>query len=101
MSLLIGHGSVFDAVRDDEKFAFLQPNIPVSKLHPKPALDDEEQLVFIIVVVPNEWPLELHELDQLAAEFTDDLRLPVLGKQRKFFREVHLVHYSIIATLLY
>jgi hypothetical protein len=81
---------VFDAPRHDEEFALFQPNVPVAKLHAKAALDHQEQLVLVIVVVPDELALEFDQLDELAVQLASDLRLPVGGEAGKLVAEIDL-----------
>jgi hypothetical protein len=45
---------VFDAFRDDEHFARRQMHRAVAKIDPQVALDDEEGLVGLLVIVPDE-----------------------------------------------
>jgi hypothetical protein len=47
VSLLLGNRPVFDATRHDQEFTLLQPDVPISELHPKPALDDQEEFVLL------------------------------------------------------
>ncbi|HWG46550.1 MAG TPA: hypothetical protein VN688_27560 [Gemmataceae bacterium] len=57
--LLVGDGPVFDPTGDDQELALFQPDVPIPKLHAKPASDDQEEFVFVVVVVPQEWPWNL------------------------------------------
>jgi hypothetical protein len=43
----------------------------------------EEQLVLVLVVMPDELALELHELHVLAVQLADDLRVPMRIEQRQ------------------
>jgi hypothetical protein len=58
----------------------------------KRPVDDQEQFVLVVVVVPDERPLEFDQLDHLAVQLTDDFRLPVVAELRQFLAEIHLVH---------
>ena len=64
----------------------------ISKLHPKTALDHQEQLVISIVVMPHERSLEFDQFHLLAVQFANDFRLPMLLDERQFLYEVHLFH---------
>jgi hypothetical protein len=90
--LLLGDGPVFDATRHDQEFALFQPDVPIPKLHAKPAFDDEEEFVLVVVVVPDERPVELDQLDLLAVQLADDRRLPRVAERRQLLAEVHLLH---------
>ena len=65
MRFLISHGSMFDALRYDQELAFLQPNVAIPKLHPKTALQHQEKLILLAVVMPRERPLKLDQFDLL------------------------------------
>jgi hypothetical protein len=58
--------------------------VPIPELHAEPALHYEEQFVLVIVVVPDEWPLELDEFHLLALQLTDDLRFSADDALRSF-----------------
>lgn len=57
----------------------------VAVLHFEFALDDEEEFVFGLVVVPDEFPTKLDQLDVLPIQFGDDFGRPVVGELVKFF----------------
>ena len=76
----------------DEELAFLQPDFSVPVLHAEPALHDEEQLVLVVVLVPDELAEQLHQLDVLAVQFADDLGLPVLVEESQLLGQVYLAH---------
>ena len=67
-------GPMLDAARHDQELALLDPLLPIAKVHPESAPDDQEQLVFVLVVMPDELPLELHQLHVLAVQLADDAR---------------------------
>jgi hypothetical protein len=80
MGLFVGDRPVFDASRHDQAFPFLQPDVAIPKFHSKSALYDKEQLVFVVVVVPDERSLELDQFDLLAVQFADDFGFPQVGE---------------------
>lgn len=75
---LVGDWAVLDLVWDNDKFTFLEPDVPVAKLHAKSAFDHEKHLVFIVMMVPEELSLKLDQLDELAVELTNNPRAPVV-----------------------
>src|SRR5262245_3789913 len=83
---------MFDATGDDQEFALFEPDVPIPELHAEAALDHEEEFVLVVVVVPDERPLELHQLHLLAVQFTHDLRLPLLAEQRQLLGQVDFLH---------
>ncbi len=86
--LLVSHSAMFDAPRHDEDFSLVQRHTAVPELHPHASLPDEKQLVLIVMMMPDEFPLELHELDLLAVEACHDLRAPMLGETGEFVVEI-------------
>jgi hypothetical protein len=85
-------GPMLDASRNDEELSFPERDIPIAKLHDEAATNDEEELVFVFVLMPHELPLELHELDLLAVEFPDDLGIPLRVEQRELLAEIDLLN---------
>src|SRR5262245_63789017 len=74
---------MLDAARHDEELACVERHATIAKFHDEAAVDDEKQLVFVLVVMPHELALELHELDVLTVQLADDFRVPVGVKQRE------------------
>ena len=97
MDLLSGDGAMLDATGDDEEFALREGYGAVAKLHLEGALKDQEHLIFGVVLVPDEFTLELDELDVLAVQFADDPGSPVVEEEAQFFSQVYLVHGAIVA----
>src|SRR5262249_10589209 len=77
LDLLIGHRPVLNLPRHDDELPLLDPHRPVAILHAEATLHDLETLVFVVVMVPDERPEELHELHLLTIQLTDDFGLPV------------------------
>ena len=90
--LLLGDGPVLDALRDHDDIARADLDFPVPKLHGHPPPDDVEQLVLFIVGMPEEFPLNLGELDVLAIELGNDLRSPLVLEQTELLGERNGVH---------
>src|SRR5688572_6474626 len=80
LHFLFRYGAVLDAAGHDQEFPFLQPDVAVPELHAETALHDHEELVLMLVVMPDEFALELRELHMLAVELADDLGAPVIGE---------------------
>src|SRR5262249_47433164 len=73
----------------------LKPDLPVPELHAEPPLHDQEQLVLVLVPVPDELAQELHQLDVLAVEFADDPGAPAVGEAGELLGEVDLLHRAV------
>jgi hypothetical protein len=100
VDFLLGDRPVFDATGNDQELAFLQPDVPIPERHVEAALHHQEQLVLVVVVVPDELALELDPLDLLAVQFADDRRISVVAKPRQLLAEVDLPYdASIFSTL--
>src|SRR5262245_40663722 len=83
---------MLDATGHDQELALLQPNVPVPELHAEAALDHEEKLVLVVVMVPDERTPELDQFDLLTVQFAHDPGLPLLGEPGELLPEVDLLH---------
>ena len=75
MGLALRDRTVLDAARDDDELALVQRQDAVAELHVEPPVHHEEKLVLGVVSMPDELALELDELDVLAVQLADDLRI--------------------------
>jgi hypothetical protein len=91
-ALFLSDWLVLDAARDHHELALLDPLVAVAIFHAEAALNDEEQLVFVVVVVEDKLSLDFVEFHVLAVKFGGDLGLPVLGDLRELFDKVDLGH---------
>jgi len=83
---------MLNSARHHNELAFLQPNRLVAKFNPKTSLYHQKHFVFVLMVMPDEFALQLIELDQLAIEFSRNVGLPVLVDLGKFVGDVDFVH---------
>lgn len=83
---------MLDIPWDDDEFAFFDPDMSVPELHAKTAFDNEEQLVFVLMMVPHEFALKLHQLDELTVELANDSGAPMLFQQSELCAEIDLLH---------
>ncbi len=74
----ISDGKVFDTVRDDDEFAFLNGYFPVAKAHPQTPLHNEEQFILHFVVVPDKLPLYLDQLHERVVQLTNHFGFPMV-----------------------
>jgi hypothetical protein len=91
-AFFVGYWTVLDAARYDDEFAFFDPLVVVAEIHAETAFNDQEELVFVVVMVEDKFSFELVELYVLAVELGGDVRLPVLGNPGKFIGDVDLGH---------
>ena len=96
VNFVVGDGLMFHAMRHDDEFAFAHQGFAflgaVEKFHAQGALEDEEEFVLGVVVVPDELAFHLHQLHVGIVQFTDNFRGEVIGKLRELFGDVHLFH---------
>ncbi len=85
LDLFVCDGKMFGAARYDHEFARTNLNLALGAvfavLHAKPAFDDEEEFIFVFVMVPNELTLELRQLDVGVVQLTCNLRGQVSVKR--------------------
>src|SRR5262245_2910265 len=91
VDLLFGDWPMLHSARHDQEFTLFEPDHAIAEVHPKASLDHEEEFVFVLMVVPDELPLELHEPDLLTVQLTNDPRIPVVVKQGELLLEIHLL----------
>src|SRR5437899_11831469 len=64
----VGYRTVLESPRHYDELSFFQPDMPVAKLHSEAALDYQEHLLFVLVMMPDEFTLQLVQLPQMAIE---------------------------------
>src|ERR1051326_3627275 len=60
----------------------------IAKIDPQLALADKERFVGLLVIMPDEVALQLHDFELVVVHFGDDLRLPLLVEQRELLAQV-------------
>jgi hypothetical protein len=75
-------------VRHDSHLTGTEDDRSVPELDRQQTLQDQEQLVFLGVRVPDELALELDQLDVLAVELRHDPRAPALVEARELLGQV-------------
>jgi hypothetical protein len=91
------HGQVLDPARHDEQLALLEPDVvTVAEAQLQAPANDEEELVGIGVVMPDEIALELGELDLEVVDGGGDAWAPRLRERSERVGEVHLVGHGLI-----
>src|SRR3954462_9833918 len=94
---------MFHAMRNDREFSRSQDEIFVTQLEAQLAFHHEEQLVFPLVMMPHEFALQLHELDQTVVHFAHDLGTPMLLKPAEHVGQIYragVVHDARSRTVL-
>jgi hypothetical protein len=92
MGFIVGDGEMFNAARDDDEFALTHERFVAAEFHAQRAFDDEKELVFMFVVVPDKFTLQLHRLDVAFIHLADNPGVPVIGEETEFFAEIYGFH---------
>jgi hypothetical protein len=77
MGLVLSDRPVLNALGHYKNFARTKPNSAVSQLNRDVPNENQEKIVRIVMFVPNEFPLDLHDHEVVTVEATDDSRLPI------------------------
>jgi len=88
LDLALGIGLVGDALGHDEHLARADAHRAVAKVDAQLALDHHEGLVGLLVIVPDEITLQLHDLELVVVHLGDHPGLPVIAEQAEFLSEV-------------
>ena len=70
----------------------LYRHVPVTELDDQAPANNKKELVLLLVVVPDELPLELGELHVAVVDLADDLGTPLFIELSQLFGYVDLVH---------
>src|SRR6185312_14862586 len=84
----LGEWLVLDAFRHDEQLAFREIDRAVAEIDAQLAVEDDEGLVGVLVVVPDEIAFEPHQLELVVVHLGDDFGRPLLPEEPEFFREI-------------
>jgi len=55
VDFLVSSGTVLDAARNDDKFAFVDDGFVAAELHPQSTFHDQKQFVFVVMMMPDEF----------------------------------------------
>lgn len=83
---------MLDATGHDQKFPRRHHDLAVAKAHAEPPVDHEEQLILVLVMMPDELSRQPGELDLHVVDLTRDPRLPGLGESGECLAKIDLVH---------
>src|SRR4029453_19385622 len=99
--LLIGDRAVADPSRDDEQLARSEGNVAlVLETDAQPTSSDKEDLVGVLVLVPDELASNLDHLDVVVVDVGDDLRTPIFVEAPELLVEVHPLGHSASSSYL-
>ena len=95
MSLAVCRGLVLDTPRDNEELTFSEFDHTFPQVNRELALEDQEKLVLMFVLMPHEFAFELRKLHVLAIELGDDTRALGLVELTELFGEIHFLVLAI------
>ncbi len=91
MRFLARDRAMLDAVRHDEHLAGPERHGAVAQLDVERALQHEEEIVGVVVLVPDELALHLHDHHVVAVVGRHGARRPVFGEAAELLGEIDLV----------
>jgi hypothetical protein len=83
MDFVVGQGAMFDAARNDDKFAFTDNFGAITELHLQRALGYQKKFVFLVMMMPHELTFEFNDLHVAIVDFSEDARTGEVGKERE------------------
>src|SRR3972149_1071967 len=96
---MICYGAMLDAAGDYHKFTFIELDRVTAELDAEAPAPREEELVSVVMVVPDEFALEFDEFDFLAVHLCYDFRPPMFRNIREFLRDANLIHNVLLHSL--
>jgi hypothetical protein len=97
---IVGHGPMLDAARDDQELSGLELDYAVAQFHAEPAFDHEEEFILALVLMPDEFAVQLGELHLAIIDVADDPRRPDIGELRQFVGRNNLGQHGGLHTTL-
>jgi hypothetical protein len=88
LDLVLRDGSMLDAAGDHNELAGIQNDLAVAQLNDELSFDHVEQLVFILVRVPDELAFHFCHFHIRVIDSADDLRRPLVSEARKLGGEI-------------
>ena len=95
MNFLFRYRAMLDAPGHDEELALFQPDVAIPEFHPESPLDDKEEFIFVVVLVPDKLALEFYQLDVLPVQLPDDPGALVIVEEGELLTQVHLGDRSV------
>jgi hypothetical protein len=77
MGLVLSDRPVLNALGHYKYFARTKPNSAVSQLNRDMPSENQEKIVRVVMLVPNEFALDLHDHEVVTVEAADYSRLPI------------------------
>jgi len=87
-AFILCRGLVFYSLRNDKNLPVPDRHIAIPEVNAHFSTQDDQHLIGVFVVKPNELPLNFDEFKVIVVHLGDNLRRPVLGELSKLFAEV-------------
>src|SRR5262249_36730145 len=91
LDLVLRERLVLDSFRNHEHLSCRDMHATVAEVDSQPALEDDESLIRILVIVPDEVALQLDDLELIVVHLGYNLRLPLLAEQSELLPKVDRV----------
>src|SRR5205085_6804354 len=88
------HGQMLHSLRNDDEFAGIQFDRSVAQVDGQSALDDKEELIFVLMLVPDELALKLHQLNLRVVYLAGDFRAPMVVEEPEFLAEIDFLDHT-------
>src|SRR5229473_4707787 len=83
---------MLNAMRNNDEFAFANYGLVVAKLHAQHALDYEEEFIFDVMMMPDEFAFDLDDLHRAIVNNAQQALIPKIGETAEFFLEINGLH---------
>ena len=90
--LFLRDRAMLDPLGYHEYFTWAKMDVSISHTDCEPTLQDKEEVIRVIMLVPDELALNFDHHEVMSVELADGSRLPVLRKSRELFHEVDCIH---------
>src|SRR3979411_1801618 len=77
---------------NDDEFAFANYGFMIAKLHAQHAFDHEEQFVFNVMMVPDEFAFDLDDLHRVIIDDAEQVLIPKVREGVEFFLKIYGLH---------
>ena len=92
MRLFLGDGAVLYPFRDDEQLTWTKRNIALAHANGDTTLENKEEVICVVVRMPDELTFDLDDHEIVAIELADDTGLPVTFEGSELFRKIDGMH---------
>src|SRR5712691_387507 len=95
VDLLLRHRTVFHPARNNIKLALFNRDVAIAQLHQQAALGHQEQFVFVVMMMPDEFALQLHHFYVAVVDLANNAGVAVIAKAAEFLCEIDLLIFHV------